>query len=219
MTNDDLDAVVVAFAAAARRAVDAGFLAIELHYAHGYLVHQFLTPLVNQRSDEYGGDLANRARLAVRIARAVRAEVGESIALFARLSVVDWADGGLTLDDSVVISRWLSEAGVDVIDCSSGAAVIGESVPAAPLYLVGFAERIRADAAVLTAAVGLITDARDADEIIRAGRADITMIGRAMLRDPYWPRAAARALEAVGDPPIPVPYRRAVERMDARTQW
>lgn len=219
MTAPDIDEVVAAFATAATRAVDAGFEAIELHFAHGYLVHQFLTPLVNTRTDEYGGGLAGRARLAVRITRAVREAVGNRGALFARLSVVDWHEGGLTLEDSVEISRMLQDAGADVIDCSSGAAVPGEKVPAAPSYLVPFATRIREDVGIRTAAVGLITQASEADRVIAEGRADLVLIGRAMLRDPYWARAAARELGVVADPPIPVPYRRAVERMDARTQW
>lgn len=219
MTASDIEQTVSAFASSARRAAEAGFRAIELHFAHGYLVHQFLSPLVNNRNDEYGGNLAGRARLAVRIAEAVRSAVGEELVLLARLSVVDWLPAGLTEEDSVIIARWLRSAGIDVVDCSSGAAIDGERVPAAPGYQVGFASRIRRESSVLTAAVGLITQPTEADAVVRRGEADLVLVGRAMLRDPYWPRVAARELEAAADPPIPLPYRRAVERMDRGTQW
>ncbi|MET2010762.1 NADH:flavin oxidoreductase/NADH oxidase [Microbacterium chocolatum] len=219
MSAADLDDVVEAHARSARRAVDAGFDVIELHFAHGYLVHQFLSPLANHRSDAYGRDLEGRSRLAVRIAAAVRAEIGEDVALCARLSVVDWAAGGVSLDESVQVSRWLADAGVDLIDCSSGAVVAGEQVPTAPLYQVDFADRIRREAGIRTGAVGLITTASDADAVIREERADLVLIGRAMLRDPYWARLAAVELGADAAPPLPIPYRRAVQRMAARTQW
>lgn len=219
MTAADVKELVAAFSVAAARAVDAGFEAVELHFAHGYLVHQFLSPLVNTRTDEYGGDLRGRARVAREITAAVRAAIGQEAALFVRLSVVDWVDGGLTLEDSVEISRLLRDAGADVIDCSSGAVVSGERVPAAPLYQVPFAARIRREVGILTAAVGLITRATDAEGIVEAGHADVVLIGRSMLRDAYWPRVAARELEADASPAIPVPYRRAVQRMDAQTQW
>lgn len=219
MGEADVEAVVGAFVGAARRAVDAGFAVIELHFAHGYLVHQFLSPLANQREDVYGGTLENRARFAVRISRAVRAEIGDDIVLGVRLSVVDWVSGGLSLDESVTVAAWLGEVGVDIVDCSSGAVVHGERAPAAPLYQVGFADRIRREAAVRTAAVGLITEPREADAVIREGKADLVLIGRAMLRDAYWARRASVDLQADAEPRIPTPYRRAVERMAAQTQW
>ncbi|MBV6760236.1 NADH:flavin oxidoreductase/NADH oxidase [Rhodococcus opacus] len=224
MSAADIESVIESFVSAARRAVQAGFGVIELHFAHGYLLHQFLSPLTNLREDEYGGPLANRARLAVAIAEAVRAEVGPGMPLFARLSVVDWVDGGLTLEESVEISTLLRRAGVDVIDCSSGAVVDGEKVPAGPLYQVEFSSRIRKEAEVLTAAVGLIQDGSDAEGVLTRQDADFILLGRAFLQDAYWPRRAAR--ELIGheaEPRIPLPYRRAVERMSAPkstpSQW
>lgn len=219
MSAGDVDAVVEAFADGARRAVACGFRVIELHFAHGYLVHQFLSPLANHRTDEFGGPLENRARIARMITRAVRAAIGEETPLFVRLSVVDWVPGGLGLEDSVAVSRWLGEDGADLIDCSSGAVVPGEQVPAAPLYQVPFAETVRRDAGIPTAAVGVIRTAEEADGVIREGRADLVLIGRASLHDPYWPRKAALALGVEADPPVPLPYRRATRPSRRLTQW
>ncbi len=219
MTEHDIRRVRDDFAASAARAVLAGFRAIELHFAHGYLVHQFLSPLVNERADSYGGSLQNRMRLAEQVVLAVRSAVPDHLPLFVRLSVVDWAPGGLTIDDSIEISRALVAAGADVIDCSSGAAVAEEKVPASPGYQVGFAQRIRREAGVLTSAVGLITEPVQAQDILQQGSADIVFIGRAMLRDAYWTRHAATQLKTENGLQLPLPYRRAVERMDRPSQW
>lgn len=219
MSTEQIAATVADFADAAERSIAAGFQTIELHFAHGYLVHQFLSPLANHRTDEYGGGLAQRARFAVEIARSVRDTVGEGVPLFARLSAVDWADGGLTLEDSVEISRMLAAAGVDVIDCSSGAVVDNDRPAVAPHYQVPFASRIRADTTVLTAAVGVIRDPHGANSIIEDGDADFVLIGRASLQDAYWPRTAARELGQQLEPRLPLPYRRAVEGMARLSQW
>lgn len=219
MDDDDIAEVTADFARSAERACAAGFRVVELHFAHGYLVHQFLSPLVNDRADRYGGTSANRRRFAEEIVVAVRAAIPDDVPLIVRLSVVDWAEGGLSIEDSIQISRGLKAAGADMIDCSSGAAVPGEEVPAAPGYHVGFARRIRDEAAVLTGVVGLITEPDHASGIVAEGSADLVFIGRSMLRDPYWARRAREELQSEAEPPIPLPYRRAVERMDRRTQW
>jgi 2,4-dienoyl-CoA reductase-like NADH-dependent reductase (Old Yellow Enzyme family) len=201
--------VVRAFAAAARRAVVAGFLLIELHFAHGYLVHEFLSPLSNQRQDAYGGGFEQRIRLALEITRAVRAEWPERLPLIARLSCTDWVDGGWTLDESVELARRLASEGVDLMDCSSGGLVPYARIDAVPGYQVPFARRIRAEAGVPTAAVGLINTPAQADAIVREGDADLVMLARAMLRDPYW---AIHAAEELGHPEarrVPVQYLRA----------
>lgn len=219
VTVSGISALVDDFVRSAVRAASAGFRVIELHFAHGYLIHQFLSPLVNHRSDSYGGSLANRVRFAEEIVTAVRSAIPDDIALFVRLSVVDWAEGGLSLEDSVEVSRVLAAAGADLIDCSSGAAVAGEKVPVGPGYQVGFARRIRNDIGVLTGAVGLITEPEQAEQIIREASADLIFVGRAVLRDAYWPRRAAAQLGADNEILLPMPYRRAVERMDRMTQW
>lgn len=202
-------AVTSAFAVAAERALAAGFRVIELHAAHGYLVHEFLSPLANRRTDRYGGSLENRMRLACEIAAAVRRVWPDSLPLFVRISATDWVDGGWDIEQSVELARALAPLGVDCIDCSSGGVVPGARVPAAPGYQVPFAERIRRDARVPTAAVGLITDPHAAESIIAGGRADLVLLARAELRDPYWPIHAARELGAPID--WPVQYLRAKE--------
>lgn len=219
MTHADIRGVVADFARSAERAQAAGFRVIELHFAHGYLVHQFLSPLVNDRSDEYGGSARNRSRLAEEIVYAVRDRVSDDMPVFVRLSVVDWMDGGLSIQDSIEIARRLAENGADLIDCSSGAVVAGETVPVAPGYHVDFARLIRDETGVLTGAVGLITEPEQASLIVEQQSADLVLIGRAMLKDAYWARGAASLLDARNDVALPVPYRRAVERMDRRTQW
>jgi 2,4-dienoyl-CoA reductase-like NADH-dependent reductase (Old Yellow Enzyme family) len=186
--------VVEAFAVAAARAVDAGFGAVELHAAHGYLLHEFLSPLTNHRDDQYGGPLENRMRLAVSVARAVRAAVPAELPVLTRISATDWVDGGWTVADSVVLARTLAGEGVDLIDCSSGGASATATVPLGPGYQVPLAAQVRREAGVPTAAVGLITDPTQADDIVAAGQADLVALGRELLRDPYWPHRAAAKL-------------------------
>lgn len=217
MDASDIQALVHAFRLAARRARKAGFKIIEGHFAHGYLMHSFLSPLTNRREDEYGGPLENRARLPIEVARALREEWPDDLPIFIRLSVVDWVEGGLDLAQSLEIARWLGEIGVDLIDCSSGAAVPGEQAPVMPGYQVPFAQRIRQDTGLATAAVGLITEPDQAEKIIASRSADLVFLARALLRDPYW---AAKASEALDDVPLwPVEYARAVSRMRGRTAW
>jgi 2,4-dienoyl-CoA reductase-like NADH-dependent reductase (Old Yellow Enzyme family) len=186
-----LDEVVAAFAAAARRALAAGFQCLELHMAHGYLLHEFLSPLANRRDDEYGGPLENRMRLPLRVASAVREAWPASLPLFARLSATDWVEGGWDIAQSVELSRRLKDTGIDLIDCSSGGVVPNAQIPAGPGYQTPFAERIRREAGIATAAVGLISEAMQAEHILRTGQADAVFLAREMLRDPYWPLHAA----------------------------
>ena len=209
MSRDDIGEVVRAFAAATRRAMAAGFKVIELHFAHGYLVHQFLSPLSNQREDSYGGSFENRTRLALEVARAVRAEWPERLPLLARISCTDWVERGWTVDESVELSRRLHAAGVDLIDCSSGGLVPYARIDAVPGYQVPFARRVRAEAGVPTAAVGLITTPAQAEAIVQEGDADLIMLARAILRDPYWPVDAAEALDRPEARHIPSQYLRA----------
>ena len=189
----ELDGIVSAYRAAAGRAVRAGFDAIELHSAHGYFLHQFLSPISNHRTDEYGGSLENRARMLLRVVDTVRAVLGESHLFVVRLSCTDWVEGGLTLADQIQVARWLKAHGVDLVDCSSGANT-PELPPVGPGYQVPFAERIRRDVGIATMAVGLITTPELAEEIVRNGRADLVAMGRELLRNPYWPLHAARSL-------------------------
>jgi 2,4-dienoyl-CoA reductase-like NADH-dependent reductase (Old Yellow Enzyme family) len=199
--------VVEEFRAAARRAVAAGFELIEIHAAHGYLLHSFLSPFSNQRTDQYGGSLANRMRLPLAVVDAVRSVIPEAMPLFVRISATDWVEGGWDVEQSVALARELGRLGVDVVDCSSGGLLPRVRIPTGPGYQVPFAERIRREGDIRTAAVGLITEARQADAIIRAGQADLVMLARAMLRDPYWPLRAAKALGQ--DIAWPVQYGRA----------
>ena len=203
----ELDALVEAFVAAARRAVDAGFKVIELHAAHGYLLHEFLSPLSNRRDDGYGGPLENRARFPLRVVRAVREAWPDSLPLFVRISATDWVESGWDIDQSVQFAIWLKEAGVDLVDCSSGGLVPDAGIPAGPGFQVPFAERIRREAGVATGAVGVITDPVQAEHIVRTGQADAVLMAREFLRDPYWPLHAARELGAGMD--WPVQYARA----------
>ncbi|MFI6819441.1 NADH:flavin oxidoreductase/NADH oxidase [Micromonospora sp. NPDC050187] len=202
-----IEAVVEAFGAAAARAVDAGFAAVEVHAAHGYLLHEFLSPLTNHRTDGYGGDRAGRMRLTVEVVRAVRAAVGGDVPVLARISATDWVDGGWTVDDSVALTGELAAAGVDLVDCSSGGASPGARIPVGPGYQVPLAARVRRDTGVPTGAVGLIVEPEQAERIIAEGEADLVLLGRELLRDPYWPRRAAAKLGA--DPGWPAPYARA----------
>jgi 2,4-dienoyl-CoA reductase-like NADH-dependent reductase (Old Yellow Enzyme family) len=187
-------AVTKAFAAAAGRALAAGFDVIELHSAHGYLLHEFLSPLSNRRTDEYGGSFENRIRLLVETTDAVREVWPEHLPLFVRISATDWTEGGWDVAQSVDLARVLKEHGVDLVDASSGGNVLGAKIPTGPGYQVPFAAQIRREAGIPTAAVGQITEAEQADTIIRAGEADLVLLAREMLRDPYWPLHAAETL-------------------------
>jgi 2,4-dienoyl-CoA reductase-like NADH-dependent reductase (Old Yellow Enzyme family) len=194
LTSDEIDALVNKWQAAAQRAEATGLDVIEVHGAHGYLVHEFLSPLANHRADAYGGDLSNRMRFLLRVVDAVRAVWPAEKPLFVRLSAVDWVEGGLTLDDTVTIARALREHGVDLVHCSGGG-MSGARPPATgPGYMIPFAERVRREAGVPTAAVGLITAPELADAAIRNGQADLVALGRELLRHPHWPLDAARAL-------------------------
>ncbi len=190
----EIAGIVRAFADAARRALAAGFDVIEVHAAHGYLVHEFLSPLSNTRTDEYGGSLDNRLRFCLEIVEAVRAVWPERLPLFIRISCTDWMPDGWDVDQAVELCRRLRDRGVDLVDCSSGGNVAGAKVPVGPGYQVPFAERIRREAGVATGAVGFITSPDQADAIIREGRADCVLLARELLRDPYWPLRAAREL-------------------------
>ena len=208
LTSSELEALPALFAAAARRALDAGFRWIEIHGAHGYLLHSFLSPLSNTRTDAWGGDLAGRARLLLDVVRAVRAEVGEEIPVAARVSASDWAEGGWTDADTVALAPLLSEAGVDLVDCSSGGSTPAQKIELRPGYQVPFAEAVRR-AGVRSAAVGLITEPEQADAIIREGRADLVALARELLRDPHWPLRAAVELGRREAAAVPAQYERA----------
>jgi 2,4-dienoyl-CoA reductase-like NADH-dependent reductase (Old Yellow Enzyme family) len=194
LSEREIPALVDAFGDAARRARAADFDVVEVHAAHGYILHQFLSPLVNTRTDRYGGSFENRTRLCVEVVDAVRAAWPEHLPVFVRISATDWVPGGWDIEQSVELCRLLATRGVDLVDCSSGGAVSYAQVPAAPGYQVPFAERIRREANLPTGAVGLITGASQADAIIRSGQADGVLLAREMLRDPYWPQTAAHEL-------------------------
>lgn len=211
-----ITAVIDSFVLAARRAFKAGFDAVEIHAAHGYLLHQFLSPLANRRTDAYGGSFQNRVRLLLEVVDAVRAEWPAHLPLLVRISATDWVPGGWSVDESVQLARLLREHGVDLVDVSSGGMVPNAQIPFGPGYQVEFAARIRREAGLPTAAVGLITDPVQADAIVSQGEADLVLLGREMLRDPYWPLHAAAAL---GEPASwPAQYLRAAPRgSSART--
>lgn len=202
-------AVVAAFADGARRALEAGFRVVEVHAAHGYLLHQFLSPLSNRRTDAYGGSFEGRTRLAREVCEAVRRVWPEELPLLVRISATDWAEGGWEVEQSVELCRGLAGLGVDLVDCSSGGLVPGVKIPVGPGYQTTFAERVRRGAGVMTAAVGLITHPRQADETVRDGRAEMVFLARQLLRDPYWPLHAARHLGVQLE--WPVQYGRAVD--------
>jgi 2,4-dienoyl-CoA reductase-like NADH-dependent reductase (Old Yellow Enzyme family) len=207
LEQEEIGRIVKAFAAAARRALQAGFRAVELHMAHGYLVHQFLSPLSNRRQDAHGGPFDNRARLALEVTEAVRGEWPERLPLLARISATDWVEGGWTVEESVQLARLMRAAGVDLVDCSSGGTVPGAAVPVGPGYQTPFAERIRREAGVATGAVGLITAPEQADHVIRTGQADLVLLARETLRDPYFALRASSRLGQEG--PWPKQYLRA----------
>ena len=214
LSIDGIKNVVSAFAAAARRACEAGFRVIEVHAAHGYLLHEFLSPLSNQRTDAYGGSFENRTRILREVVAAVRGSWPERAPLFVRISATDWIDGGWDTQQSVELARQLKASGADLIDCSSGGNVPHAKIPVGPGYQTQFAEQIRREANVLTGAVGMITSPVQAEHILATGQADAVIIARELLRDPYWPLRAARELEQ----PIswPVQYLRAAEGSQAR---
>jgi 2,4-dienoyl-CoA reductase-like NADH-dependent reductase (Old Yellow Enzyme family) len=195
-------AVVSAFAAAARRSLEAGFRLIELHAAHGYLLHEFLSPLSNTRTDEYGGSFENRTRIVREVVEALRAVWPERFPLFVRISATDWVEGGWDIEQSVALTRMIGPLGVDLIDCSSGGNVPRVRIPMGPGYQVAFAERIRRDTGVCTGAVGLITQPAQAEEIVRGGQADVVILARQLLRDPYWALHAARHLGVAVEWPV-----------------
>ncbi|HTQ80443.1 MAG TPA: NADH:flavin oxidoreductase/NADH oxidase [Thermoanaerobaculia bacterium] len=190
----ELAGILTAFRDAASRALACGFDVIEIHAAHGYLLHEFLSPLVNHRSDEYGGSFDHRVRLCREVVEVVRSVWPERLPLFVRLSCTDWVEGGWDLGQSIELARRLRDRGVDLIDCSSGGAVPHAKIPLAPGYQVPFAESIRREAEIATGAVGLITEPEQADALLRAGQADGVLLARELLRDPYWPLHAAEKL-------------------------
>lgn len=208
MTLEAIDKVVSDFAAAAQRAAQAGFELLECHMAHGYLLHSFLSPIANHRQDDYGGSFENRCRLALRVATAVRQAWPDSLPLWIRISATDWVEDGWNLDHSIELAKKFKQIGVDLIDCSSGAINAASNVPAAPGFHVPFSAAIRSQASIATAAVGLITEAVQAEQILGTGQADLICVGRGFLDDPYWALHAARKLRSEGD--WPLPYARAV---------
>ncbi|XWW46978.1 NADH:flavin oxidoreductase/NADH oxidase [Fibrella sp. USSR17] len=210
LSQEGIQQVRADFRAAAKRSLLAGFVVAEIHAAHGYLLHQFLSPLSNQRTDEYGGSFDNRVRLLREIVDDLRAIWPADYPLFVRISATDWTEGGWTPDDSVALAALLTKQGVDLIDCSTGGNVPKAPIPNAPGYQVSFAERIKRETTMPTGAVGLITDAEQAEAILANGQADLILFARELLRDPYFPLHAATQL---GDElPWPVQYERAKPR-------
>jgi 2,4-dienoyl-CoA reductase-like NADH-dependent reductase (Old Yellow Enzyme family) len=207
LTLEEIPEVVAAFGKAAQRALEAGFEVVEIHGAHGYLIHEFLSPLCNTRQDEYGGSLENRMRFALDVAKQIRKIWPERSPLFFRVSATDWKEGGWDLEQTIELSKKLKLVGVDLIDVSSGGAVPNVKIPVGPGYQVGFAEAIRKQAQIPTGAVGMITDPQQAETILESGQADAVFLARELLRDPYWPRRAAKTLGA--EIKAPVQYQRA----------
>ena len=207
LSKAGIQAIVQAFVNAGGRALRAGFRVVEIHGAHGYLIHEFLSPLSNRRTDEYGGSFDNRIRFALEVTGAVREAWPKHLPLFLRISATDWVDGGWTPEESVELSRRVAALGLDLVDCSSGGSSLEQKIPLAPGYQVPFAERVKREAGVLTGAVGLITTPQQADEIIRSGQADLVLLAREFLRNPYFPMTAARALGT--EPAAPAQYLRA----------
>jgi len=211
MDGVDIARLVADFVAAARRALQCGFDTIELHAAHGYLLHEFFSPLANARIDRYGGSFENRTRLLGEVTAAVRAAIPDTMPLLVRISATDWADGGWTPDDSVRLARELAALGCDLIDASSGGLVAHQQIVLGPHYQVPFAEKIRNETGIPTGAVGLITEPGPANEIVRDGQADLVLLARELLRDPYWPLHAA--VELGVDVAWPAQYDRARPRL------
>jgi len=211
LSSAEIDQIVEQFVAAARRSLEAGFEVAELHMAHGYLLHQFLSPLSNQREDEYGGSLDNRMRLPLRVAEAVREVWPERWPLFVRISATDWVEGGWDLEQSLALAGRLREAGVDLIDCSSGGAVPDAAIPAGPGFQTPFATAVRERAGIASGAVGFITDPVQAEQIVATGLSDVVLLARELLRDPYWPLRAAQRLGVALS--WPAQYERAMPRL------
>lgn len=214
LTADDIRVIVEAFRAAARRALAAGFEVIEVHAAHGYLLHEFLSPLTNQRADEYGGSLENRARAVREVVRAVREEMPERLPLWLRISASDWVEGGWGIDESVELARMVKPLGVDLIDTSSGGNLPYAKIPLGPGYQAPFAARIRKETEMATGAVGMITTAEQAEAILESGQADVVLLAREFLRDAYFPLRAAQSLGVT--PAVPKQYLRAFAGSVAR---
>jgi len=194
LTAKEIAETVAAFRKAAERSLEAGFEIAEIHGAHGYLLHEFMSPLCNRRDDEFGGSFENRIRLALQVAKAVREVWPTRLPLFFRTSATDWKEGGWNLEQTIELSKRLKALGVDLMDVSSGGAVPGVKIPLGPGYQVSFSEAIRRQAGIATGSVGMITDPAQADTILSTGQADIVLLARELLRDPYWPRRAAQAL-------------------------
>ncbi|RTI11280.1 NADH:flavin oxidoreductase/NADH oxidase [Thermus scotoductus] len=201
-----MERILQAFVEGARRALRAGFQVIELHMAHGYLLSSFLSPLSNQRTDAYGGSLENRMRFPLQVAQAVREVVPRELPLFVRVSATDWGEGGWSLKDTLAFARRLKELGVDLLDCSSGGVVLRVRIPLAPGFQVPFADAVRKRVGLRTGAVGLITTPEQAETLLQAGSADLVLLGRVLLRDPYFPLKAAKALGVA--PEVPPQYQR-----------
>ncbi len=195
LAKEEIPAIVEAFRQAARRAIEAGFRVIELHAAHGYLMHEFFSPLSNFRTDEYGGSFENRTRIGREVVAAVRKQMPDNLPLFVRISATDWKEGGWDLDQAVEFSRQIKALGVDVVDCSSGGLVPDAKVAVGPAFQVPFSERIRREAGVATATVGMIENKDQVTEILARDRADIVLMAREFLRNPYWPLNVARELK------------------------
>jgi 2,4-dienoyl-CoA reductase-like NADH-dependent reductase (Old Yellow Enzyme family) len=207
LTPEGIARITRAFADGARRSLEAGFELIEIHGAHGYLIHQFLSPLVNTRTDQYGGSFENRTRMLREIIEAVRRVWPERLPLWLRISASDWIEGGWTIEDSVALARQVKPLGVDLIDASSGGIVPSAKIPLGPGYQAPFAERIRRETGILTGAVGMVTAPEQAQHIIATGQADLVLLAREFLRQPYWPLHAAHVLKQ--DVPWPKQYERA----------
>jgi 2,4-dienoyl-CoA reductase-like NADH-dependent reductase (Old Yellow Enzyme family) len=207
MNTEEIDNLISHFEIATENSIEAGFQVAEIHMAHGYLMHEFLSPLSNKRTDEFGGSFENRIRLPLQIAERVRKIWPDKWPVFVRISCTDWVDGGWDLDQSIQFSALLKDIGIDLIDCSSGGNIPGVRIPVSSGYQTGFAQKIKKETGILTAAVGLITQPAQAEHIITTGQADVVMLAREMLRDPYWPLHAARSLGV--DIEWPVRYERA----------
>lgn len=207
LTVAEIAGLVESFRVAAERALRAGFEVVEIHGAHGYLISEFLSPLVNVRTDEYGGSFENRTRFLREVIGAVRSVWPENLPVFLRISASDWAEGGWTVDDSVELAKMVKPLGVDLIDASSGGVVANAKMKVGPGYQVPFAAKVRAEGGIATAAVGMITEAQQADAIVRNGEADLVLLAREFLREPYWPIFAAKALGV--EPKVPNQYLRA----------
>jgi 2,4-dienoyl-CoA reductase-like NADH-dependent reductase (Old Yellow Enzyme family) len=202
MTLQEIDNVVRDFEAAARRAREAGFQVVEIHAAHGYLLHQFYSPFSNHRKDEYGGSFENRVRLVLRVAKTIRDFWAAEKPVFVRISATDWKEGGWDVEQSVELCRRLKATGIDLVDVSSAGVIPGVKIPVGPGYQTEFAATIRREAGIATATVGMITDPVQAETIISTGQADMVLLAREMLRDPYWPRRAAQMLGQKTKPPV-----------------